>query len=418
MRAFLRRLPLLALVGILLAAALSTGLPFLYYLVYLGAMVIGGGYLVTRYGLADLEAGYAMDRVQAHVGDQLRATYTLRSGSRLPKLWLEIHNPSSLPVPLPGRAISLGPRGERSWVARVPLRRRGHFRVDPLVVRTGDPFGFFEATAAVGHGQTVIVYPRLEPIPRWRLHAVSLEGSRSLPVRTQQTTPLATTIRPYAPGDAFNRIHWRTTARTGEIQVKEFDLEQTADVWLVLDLQGAVQAGRGDEATIEVAVRAAAAIAERAIEENRAVAITTNGAHHANLPPDRGPRQRQKILRLLAAVEGDGGTPLVETVVAVLPTLRRGMSAVIVTPSVDPAWVRPLASLRSRGVGCQVVWLDQGAFLARLAEAEGTAADRATVARIEALAQGARTLRHALAELDLRAYPVPPAVPLAEVLAG
>jgi len=418
MRAILGRLPLLVLVAILVAAALSTGLAFLFYLVYLGAMVIGGSYLVTRYGLADLEAGYALDRVQAHVGDQLRATYTLRSTARLPKLWLEVHNPCSLPVPLPGRAISLGPRGERSWVARVPLRRRGHFRIDPLVVRTGDPFGFFEATAAVGHGQTLIVYPRLEPIPRWRLHAVSLEGSRSLPVRTQQTTPLATTVRPYAPGDAFNRIHWPTTARMGEIQVKEFDLEQTADVWLFVDLQRSVQAGRGDDATIEVAVRAAAAIAERAIAENRAVAITTNGAHHTSLPPDRGPRQRQKILRLLAAIDGDGSVPLVETLVAGLPALRRGMSAVIVTPSIDPTWVRPLATLRPRGVGCQVVWLDQGAFLARQAEADGTAADEAVAGRIAALSEGARTLRHALAEFDLRNYPVPPMVALAEVLAG
>ena len=39
----------------------------------------------------------------------------------------------------------------------------------------------------------------------------------------------ALTIREFAPGDSFNRIHWRTTARHGEIQVKEFDLEQTAD---------------------------------------------------------------------------------------------------------------------------------------------------------------------------------------------
>jgi uncharacterized protein (DUF58 family) len=237
-------------------------------------------------------------------------------------------------------------------------------------------------------------------------------------VRTQQITPLATTIRPYAPGDAFNRIHWPTTARTGEIQVKEFDLEQTADVWLFLDLEGSVQAGRGDDATVEVAVRAAAAISERAIADNRAVAITTTGAHVSNMPPDRGPRQRQKILRLLAAVEGDGGSPLAETLVAGLQGLRRGMSAVIITPSVDPTWVRPLATLRPRGVGCQVIWLDQGAFLARQAEADGTAVDEAVAGRIEALAAGARALHHALAEFDVRTYPVPPGVALAEVLAG
>jgi len=139
----LRRLPFLIVATALVVAAFTTGAPFLFFLVYLGLAVLGGSYLVTRVGLTDLEAGYAVSQLQAHVGEVLRATYTLRSASRIPKLWLEVHNPTTLPIPLPGRAISLGPHGERSWIAKVPLARRGHFRVDPLQIRTGDPFGFF-----------------------------------------------------------------------------------------------------------------------------------------------------------------------------------------------------------------------------------------------------------------------------------
>ena len=102
-------------------AAFATGADFLFFLVYLALLVVGGAYLLTRFGLADLEAGYALDRTHAHVGEQLRATYTVRNTSRLPKLWLEAYKPSTLPVALPGRALSLGPRAERSWAARVPL---------------------------------------------------------------------------------------------------------------------------------------------------------------------------------------------------------------------------------------------------------------------------------------------------------
>ena len=416
---FLRRLPLLAVAGILVVAAFSTGFAFLFYLVYLGVLVVGGSYLVTRNGLADLEAGYAVNQLQAHVGDQLRTTYTLRNTSRLPKLWLEVHNPSTLPIPLPGRAISLGTRRERSWVARVPLARRGHFRVDPLQIRTGDPFGFFEANASVGHGLTLVVYPRIERIPRWRLRAVSLEGSRSTPVRTQQTTPLATSIRPYAPGDAFNRIHWPSTARTGEIQVKEFDLEQTADVWLFVDLERRVQCGSGDDSSVEVAVRVAAAVAERALSENRSVGLTTTGAHIIHLSPDRGPRQRLKILNLLAAVDGDGSAPLVEALVAGLPLLRRGMSAVIVTPAAETAWVRPLATLRPRGIGAQVVFLDPHGFLRHEVVAAGRSIDAPNIAaELTSLDQGSRGVHHALSEFDVRTFVVPPAVPLGEVLVG
>jgi uncharacterized protein (DUF58 family) len=416
-----RRFQLLLLAAILVIAAFSTGWTFLFYLVYLGVLVVGGSYVLTRLGLADLEAGYAVNQLSGHVGDRIRVTYTLRNTSRIPKPWLEIHNPTSLPAGLPGRAISLGGRTERSWLIRTPLTRRGHFRIEPLQIRTGDPFGFFESSASVGSGINVTVYPRLEPIPLWRLPAANLDGSHAMRERTLQATPLATTVRPWAPGDAFNRIHWKSTARHGDIQVKEFDLEQTADCWLVLDLERSIQRGSGDESTVEVGVRVAAAVADKAITENRAVGMTVNAHRLAQLQPDRGGRQHLKIMQLLAAVEGDGSTPVSEALVASVPRIRRGMTAVVITASLDRGWVKPLAALRSRGVACVVVSLDVPAFERReqedAARRAGTGADDSPLPQPSATAQEWRALRHALAEFDITVYRAGPAVPLSEALA-
>jgi hypothetical protein len=69
-----RRLQLLILAGILVIAAFSTGEQFLFYLVYLGVLVIGGSYVLTRLGLADLEAGYAVSQLSGHVGDRIQVT--------------------------------------------------------------------------------------------------------------------------------------------------------------------------------------------------------------------------------------------------------------------------------------------------------------------------------------------------------
>ena len=415
-----RKLELLVISLVLIVAAFSTGLPFLFYLLYLAILVIGGSYVLVRLGLTDLEAGYAVSQLHGHVGDRMRVTYTLRNSSRLPKPWLEIHNPTTLPGGLPGRAITLRGRTERSWLIRAPLSRRGHFRIEPLHIRTGDPFGFFEASATVGQGISVVVYPRLEALPRWKLPTAALEGSHATPVRALQTTPLATTVRPYAPGDAMNRIHWKTTARHGEIQVKEFDLEQTADAWIILDLQRGIQTGKGDESTVEAAIRAAASIADKALQENRAVGLTVNVARTAFLPADRGGRQHLKIMQLLAAVEADGSAPLVETLIASVPRLRRGMTAVVITASLDPSWVRPLASLRSRGVTCVVVTLDAAAYERVEKEARAEAIGEPyepDEEAVELAAKRARALRHALAEYELRSFVVTPGRALGEILA-
>jgi uncharacterized protein (DUF58 family) len=416
----IRRFQLLVVAGILLVAAFSTELEFLFYLVYLAILVIGGSYILTRLGLADLEAGYAVSQLTGHVGDKLQVTYTLRNTSRLPKPWLEIHNPTTLPGGLPGRAITLGSRSERSWLVRAPLQRRGHFRIEPLQIRTGDPFGFFEASASVGQGIAVVVYPRIEKLPMWRLPAASIEGSHAAPERTLQTTPLATTVRPYAPGDSFNRIHWKSTARHGEIQVKEFELEQTADAWIFLDLDRSVQAGRGEESTVEVAVRVAASIADKALLENRAVGMTINAHRMAILPADRGSRQHLKIMQLLAAVEGDGSTPLAESLVAAAGRLRRGMTAIVISPSLDPGWVRPIAALRTRGIGSVVVTVDAAAAERIERTERERSGERLTPldpAAEEQRAKRTRALRHALAEYELRLHQVMPGAPLAEALA-
>ncbi len=417
----IRRFQLILIAAILLIAAFSTELEFLFYLVYLAILVIGGSYILTRLGLADLEAGYAVSQLTGHVGDRLQITYTLRNTSRLPKPWLEVHNPTTLPGGLPGRAIALGSRAERSWLVRAPLMRRGHFRVEPLQIRTGDPFGFFEASASVGQGVAVVVYPRIDKLPLWRLPAASIEGSHSAPERTLQTSPLATAVRPYAPGDSFNRIHWRSTARHGEIQVKEFELEQTADAWIFVDLERSVQGGRGEESTVEIGVRAAASIADKALLENRAVGLTVNGHRQAIVPADRGGRQHLKIMQLLAAVDGDGTTPLAESLVAAAGRLRRGMTAIIITPSLDRGWVRPIAALRTRGIASVVVTLDAAAA-DRIDRAErrrtGDTVAEPTDAAEEQRAQRARALRHALAEYELRVYALSPGRSLAEALGG
>jgi uncharacterized protein (DUF58 family) len=280
-----------------------------------------------------------------------------------------------------------------------------------MVVQTGDPFGFFEAAATVGRPTVVTVFPRVLALPRWRLPSANLEGNHSTPERAIQTTPLATTVRPYAPGDSFNRIHWRSTARFGEIQVKEFDLEQTADVWLYVDLNAAVQTGEGDISTVEESLRVAASIAHDALLENRAVGLTTSGHRVVNIPADRGPRQRQKIMQLLAAVEGDGRTPLAEVLLLGLPKLRRGMTAVVVTPSRDRHWVRALTPLRGRGVTSVVVALDGSSY-----ERVGRRV-RDDDEQVAAAAQEQRALRFALAEYSIKTYEVHAGDSLGAVLA-
>jgi uncharacterized protein (DUF58 family) len=276
--------------------------------------------------------------------------------------------------------------GSRQWLATVTLLRRGSYRLGALRVRTGDPFGLFTSEMVVGRPTWIVVLPRVYPLPHWRLPPSPVDGTTPSRRRYEAATPLVSTVRPYVHGDAINRIHWLTSVRHGELHVKEFDLEQAADLWLLLDLDRATNGGPPEAAAVESAVSAAASIAVRTLAENRAVGITVSSRRQQHLTPDRGTRVEQKILDLLANVQADGSQPLAEVVVAMLPQLRRGMTLCIVTGSTDREWVRALATLRRRGIGTLVVLLDRFSFMGR--DDDESRAELAAV-------------RHALAEYDI-----------------
>ena len=306
----LRKLGLVAAIAAMIAVALVSGAVYVYFLLYLAALTLGLAYLLARRGLGGLEAGSWLDRHQATVGDVLTVTFTLRSTARLPKPWLEVHCPSTLPRMIPGRVVSLGPRTTRTWAARVPLDERGQYRVDPMVVRTGDPLGLFESVASVGPGAALLVYPHVAPLPAWSLPPSVIEGAAVRARHGPHLTPLVTSVRPYTPGDAFNRIHWRSSARHQELQVKEFDIEPSADLWLFVDLERGAHVGAGPNATIESTVSAAAALAAHALADGRGVGMEAIGLRRAVIAADRGGRQQHKILSLLAVAQAGGcGTP-------------------------------------------------------------------------------------------------------------
>jgi uncharacterized protein (DUF58 family) len=410
----LRILGFLLTVGLVVAAAAMTGSTEVHFFLYLGLIVVGMAYLLARRGLDSLEAGSWLDRSHATVGDSLSITYTLRSSSRLPKPWLETHSPSTLPVAVPGRVVSLRPHTSRTWAAKVPLTHRGQYRVDPMVVRTGDPFGLFESVASVGPGAAVLVYPQVQSLPGWSLPAAAIEGASARAQHGQHLTPLVTSVRPYTPGDAFNRIHWRSSARHQELQVKEFDIEPSADLWVFADLDRSVHAGSGDLSTIETLVGAAAALTAHALTDDRGVGMEAIGLRRAVIATDRGARQQHKILSLLAVAQAEGTTPLAEMLMEGTARLRRGTAALAITPSLDRSWVAPLAAMGRGGVAPIAVIVDPLAHLEASLAAGGQGP--LSPSEREPREQELRALLHLLAENDVRTYLLRPGRPLGEQL--
>ena len=401
---FSRHLRILFLGTALVVAAFSTGIEFLFFLTYLMAAIGIGAWLFARRGLRDVRADYRVLNPRTHVGEVLQAIYRVENHDRLGKPWIECWNESTLPASLPGRVIGVPANSTRQWLAKVTLTRRGSYRLGPLRVRTGDPFGLFSSEMTVGSPTSIVVFPEVVPLPHWRLPPSPIDGTTRVRRRFEAATPLVSGVRPYVHGDAINRIHWLSSARHGELHVKEFDLEQAADLWILLDLDRSVHAGIGTDASVEAAVTVAASVALRTLGDNRSVAMTASARRLQIHQPDRGPRVEQKLLHLLANVQADGTDPLAEVLSATLPQLRRGMTLCVITGSTDRTWVRSLSALRRRGVAALVILLSRDSYI-------GVEPDEHARAELAAV-------RHALAEYDIEHRLVRRGDDLADAIGG
>jgi uncharacterized protein (DUF58 family) len=177
-----------------------------------------------------------------------------------------------------------------------------------------------------------------------------------------QATTNATTIRDYVAGDALSRIHWRSSAHYNKLMVKEFDLDPAVDAWIFLDLHDVVQAGEGEHSTEEYGVTIAATVATYLLRQDLSVGLIVNGQRREFLSLDRGDRQIERVLELLAVVEAGPGPELREALSLDAIHFGRNTVAIVITPSNSRDWHDGLRHLQRRGVQIAVVGLNAASF--------------------------------------------------------
>jgi len=195
-----------------------------------------------------------------------------------------------------------------------------------------------------------------------RLGQGAAEGQAQARFRARQWTANAAGVRDYQPGDPLRRIHWPSTARRERLLVKQFDLEVSGDLWVLLDLDGAVQAGEGEESTGEYGVILAASLSDQMLRQGRAVGLVAYGGERTFVSPGRGRGHLWNILHTLAMVLVGGQWPLARVIAETGRVLRRGTTVVIITPSCNPAWPGELLPLAQRDIAASVILLDAASF--------------------------------------------------------
>ena len=329
-------------------------------------IALGGLYAISYIWVRALHQHLHGERVLQQswisVGDYLTERFFLHNDSRMPALWVELTDFSNIPDYRPSVAYEVGARSTYKWRQTAMCWQRGRFVVGPWRLRSGDPFGIFELVIDYTATDEMIIHPPVDTELKFSLPTGLQEGDIRGRDRAFQTTSNISTVRQYQPMDPLNWIHWPTTARTGNLAVREFDVEAAGDAWLLIDLDATWHVGSGLESTEEYGVLLASALTARILAENRAVGLATYGPEPQILPAQKGAQQQWNVLRSLAVLAADGSTPLEAALDDVEQVAGRGAALIIITPNHQPDWLPKLLQLSRKQLKTTILLLDRASF--------------------------------------------------------
>ena len=383
---------------LLVGATLVFELGMLAYAAYVLAGLVWMSHVLARSWAKSVVVRRECLRTTAEVGQVVPVRLEVANAGRWPIGWVLVEDllPADTLVHsrlrLTGERLLLcGLRGgeKRSLYYQVQCQRRGYYQLGPSIVETGDWFGLERRFAEGAEPDFLLVYPEVLTVEGYDIASRRPMGEVRLTHRLFEDPTRIAGVRAYQAGDPMNRIHWRATARTGQLHSKVYEASTVAGAAILLDFHHAGYDPRHEPVRSELAVTAAASLANCLFQLGQQVGLLTNGRDAADrvridgwardwrtrdsarasvsmaaesdrrrplvLPPLPGPERFREILETLARVELSDGLEFAAFLGEVESRLPRDATAIAILARVPESAAIALAGLKRRGFAVAVL---------------------------------------------------------------
>ncbi len=351
---------------VVLAVALATGSVLVLRLFSLSVLVLLLSYFWTLLGSRGITGQVNKSSERCQVGEWFKEEIIVVNRSKVPKLFVQVQENTDLPGHHNMVTFNLSPWSSHSWQTEVYCRRRGWYSLGAFIATITDPFGFFTLRHNFGEPQNILVYPATLELPFFNplsRHEPGYGPSRWL---ISEIGPNAARVREYSSGDTLNRIHWRSTAHTGKLMVKEFDPDRSnyasKNVWIIPDMHQASQRGEGDESTEEYCVTIAASLIRKYIDSGKQVGLIASGDQNYLFPPETGNQYSQRLFEALALMKATGEVPIDQLISSEVERFGIDSVIIVITPFVSERVIASLHQVRSRRATVVAILLDSSSF--------------------------------------------------------
>jgi uncharacterized protein (DUF58 family) len=328
------------------------------------------------------------------IGESTQVMVEVENRGPLTVPWLIIEDslPREAMTQMPHRIRVEGDRLEMTRLKRgevktleytVTFLMRGYYQMGPMQLETGDVFGLHRRFRVVGEPHFALVLPKVLPLQGYNLASRRPLGEIRVVHRLFEDPTRLAGVRPYQQGDPLNRIHWRATARTGQIHSRIYETSRVAGATFLLDFHAQSYQGAAGATSAELAIMTVAALANAVFLMGQQIGFISNGRDAADrireegwrgefrsradaqrragdpLANDRlrpvrvetrkGNEKLAQILETLARLEHTDGLEFSEMLAATISRIPRDATVVPVLRQVTPDIALALGGLVKRG---------------------------------------------------------------------
>lgn len=436
----MRRLLVLLAAVLIAALALQAGLLAFAMYVLIGVLVLSRS--LAKHWVGSLDAVRECAATEpVEVGATVQMKVRLVNAGRVRVAWVLVEDlfPEHYLRQRPPRAKIEGRRmklcsvpagGSAVLKYDVECLTRGYYQCGPTLLETGDLFGLHRRHRIVAKPFFLMVLPKVVPLPKYDFASRRPIGEVNAAHRLFEDPTRNAGVRPYQVGDPLQRVHWRATARTGQLQCRVFDPTTLAGASLLVDFHQDGYPSRGEPSRSDLAVTTACSIAYAVTMLNQQIGLASNGRDAADLyryrvavqkgPDDevagyetrdaarregeadevsdrlrpvvvetrRGIEQFQQVREALARLEFTDKLTFAGLVLEGTPRLPRDATVIAVLPAVPVDTSVTLGNLRRQGFAVSAILI-------------GLGEEDLLIAHGRLLAEGVRDVRHVNGEDDL-----------------
>ena len=374
------------LIIILLFIALFLRIDFIYYIAYVCIGVYLWSQWITPRALGQLRLKRHFQK-NAFLGERVPVELIMGNSSRLPIPWL--HFVESVPIALrtskpADQAVTFRPRETKIIRYEIQAMRRGYYRVGPMLLTTGDLFGFTEKSARLT-ADYLTIYPKIIPLHRLGFTSRLPFGILPSKQRLFEDPARPSGVRNFRSGDSLRHINWKVSARKEELLVKTFQPAISLETMILLNLNAGDYPDGNRYDGPEWSIVVAASLAAHLIHTRQSVGLAANGIDPLDgrlgnaqleetafdfdeesgrllmqsgvekrpvlptMPPKNGREHLMKILELLARIEANNNRHFQDWVPKACLNLNWGVTILAITPQGDETTCQVLHRLVRSG---------------------------------------------------------------------